>query len=51
LTDFTYLDPNGVIAALSYSNKEINILDSLIQNQPALKIKNVVGNIILADPV
>ena len=32
LTDFTYLDPNGVIAALSYNNKEINILDSLIQS-------------------
>lgn len=27
LTDFAYLDPNGVIAALSYNNKEINILD------------------------
>lgn len=32
LIDFAYLDPNGVVAALSYANKEINIVDSLIHS-------------------
>lgn len=49
LSDFAVLDSEGVVAAISNSNKTLTLLDTLIQ-EPLLQLKGVAGNLILADP-